>query len=158
MMQQMAATNTILQTVADEDKRGRLMSFYSMAFMGTAPFGSLAAGAVADRIGAPKTLMISGVVCMVGALWFRTQLPHLACLHEVDKTLRTVRAVSDYVRRAAAPAVAAGPVGRISRRRNPTSREQNGGLRHSPSNTGVNALVVPGIHVFAARKTWMAAT
>jgi acetyltransferase len=62
---------------------------------------------------------------------FRTQLPHLACLQEVDKTLRTVRAVSDYVRRAAAPspAVASELVGRISRRRNPPSRGQSGGLR-----------------------------
>ena len=53
MMQQMAASNTILQTIVDDDKRGRVMSFYSMAFMGMAPFGSLLAGTAATRIGAP---------------------------------------------------------------------------------------------------------
>jgi len=55
-MVQMAASNTVLQTIVDEDKRGRVMSFYTMAFMGTAPFGSLLAGWVADKIGAPHTL------------------------------------------------------------------------------------------------------
>ena len=50
MMVQMAASNTILQTIVDEDKRGRVMSFYSMAFLGMAPFGSLFAGVLAgDR-------------------------------------------------------------------------------------------------------------
>ena len=52
-MVQMAATNTILQTIVDERLRGRVMAFYTMAFFGTAPFGSLLAGVVADRIGAP---------------------------------------------------------------------------------------------------------
>ena len=52
MMQQMAASNTVLQTIADEDKRGRVMSFYSMAFQGMAPFGSLFAGMMASRRGA----------------------------------------------------------------------------------------------------------
>jgi MFS family permease len=50
----MAVSNTILQTIVDENKRGRVMSFYTMAFMGTAPFGSLLAGSVAERIGAPR--------------------------------------------------------------------------------------------------------
>lgn len=76
-MVQMAASNTVLQTIVEEDKRGRVMSFYTMAFMGTAPFGSLLAGAVADRIGAPHTLVWSGVGCVVGALWFATALPRL---------------------------------------------------------------------------------
>ena len=56
MMEQMAASNTILQTIVDDDKRGRVMSFYSMAFMGMAPFGSLLAGTAATRIGAPNDL------------------------------------------------------------------------------------------------------
>ena len=74
MMQEMAASNTILQTVVPEDKRGRVMSFYAMAFMGTAPFGSLGAGLVAERIGAPTTLVIGGIACCLGAVWFTTQL------------------------------------------------------------------------------------
>jgi MFS family permease len=77
MMTQMASTNTILQTIVDEDKRGRVMSFYSMAFQGTAPFGSLIAGAAAARIGAPYTLMIGGSLCVVGAIWFSTELPKI---------------------------------------------------------------------------------
>ncbi len=77
MMQQMAASNTILQTIVDEDKRGRVMSFYSMAFAGTAPFGSLAAGFIADRIGAPFTLVIGGAACVLGAMWFMRQLPDI---------------------------------------------------------------------------------
>ena len=77
MMMQMAASNTILQTIVDEDKRGRVMSFYSMAFMGMAPFGSLLAGGLAARIGAPNTLVISGIVCIVGAGWFALHLTEL---------------------------------------------------------------------------------
>ncbi|HBB98355.1 MAG TPA: MFS transporter [Blastocatellia bacterium] len=76
-MVQMAASNTVLQTIVDEDKRGRVMSFYMMAFMGTAPFGSLLAGWVADKIGAPHTLLFGGIGCVLGALWFATTLPRL---------------------------------------------------------------------------------
>lgn len=74
-MQQMASSNTILQTITEDSKRGRVMSFYSIAFQGVAPFGSLAAGAVASRIGAPYTLMIGGAICICGAGWFAMQLP-----------------------------------------------------------------------------------
>jgi predicted MFS family arabinose efflux permease len=77
MMVQMAASNTILQTIVEEDKRGRVMSFYTMAFMGTAPFGSLLAGSVAERIGAPLTLLYGGLGCIAGALWFALTLPSL---------------------------------------------------------------------------------
>jgi MFS family permease len=76
-MVQMAASNTVLQTIVDEDKRGRVMSFYTMAFMGTAPFGSLLAGSIAERLGAPHTLMFGGIGCVIGALWFATTLPSL---------------------------------------------------------------------------------
>jgi len=75
MIVQMASSNTILQTIVDEDKRGRIMSFYAMAFMGMAPFGSLMAGSLASRIGAPTTLMISGIACIIGSLLFLTKLP-----------------------------------------------------------------------------------
>ena len=76
-MVQMAVSNTLIQTIVDEDKRGRVMSFYTMAFMGTAPFGSLLAGSVAERIGAPYTLLIGGVGCILGAIWFERALPRL---------------------------------------------------------------------------------
>ncbi|MBV9211129.1 MAG: MFS transporter [Acidobacteria bacterium] len=76
-MIQMAVSNTVLQTIVEEDKRGRVMSFYTMAFMGTAPFGSLLAGSVAERIGAPYTLLCGGVGCIIGALWFAASLPML---------------------------------------------------------------------------------
>jgi MFS family permease len=77
MMQQMAASNTILQTVVDEDKRGRVMSFYTMAFIGMTPFGSLMAGALASKIGAPLTVILGGGFCLVCAGWFATQLKEI---------------------------------------------------------------------------------
>jgi MFS family permease len=74
MMQQMAASNTILQTIVDEDKRGRVMSYYTMSFVGMAPFGSLLAGTVANKIEAPATLLISGIICILGAAWYFAHL------------------------------------------------------------------------------------
>ena len=74
---QFASSNTVLQTIVDEDKRGRVMSFYAMALRGMAPFGSLLAGGLAGRIGAPNTLMIGGVSCFLGALVFARKLPLL---------------------------------------------------------------------------------
>lgn len=79
-MQQMASSNTILQTIVENKKRGRVMSFYSMAFQGVAPFGSLIAGAAASRIGAPLTLMVGGAICIVGAGLFASQLPVIRSL------------------------------------------------------------------------------
>jgi MFS family permease len=76
-MVQMAVSNTIIQTIVEENKRGRVMSFYTMAFMGTAPFGSLVAGSLAERIGAPHTLLLGGFGCVIGALWFQRALPRL---------------------------------------------------------------------------------
>jgi MFS family permease len=77
MIVQMASSNTVLQTVVDEDKRGRVMSFYAMAFRGMAPFGSLLAGGLASKIGAPNTLMIGGISCILGSLVFARKLPLL---------------------------------------------------------------------------------
>lgn len=77
MMRQMASSNTILQTIVAEDKRGRVMAFYSMAFLGMAPFGSLLAGSLAARIGAPETIIVSGVLCVLGAVWFAHRLPRV---------------------------------------------------------------------------------
>jgi MFS family permease len=79
MMIQMAASNTILQTIVEEDKRGRVMSFYSMAFLGMAPFGNLLAGALANRVGASRTVIISGIICIAGASWFAS---HLGAIRE----------------------------------------------------------------------------
>jgi len=76
-MQQMASSNTILQTIVENKKRGRVMSFYAMSFQGVAPFGSLIAGAAASRIGSPYTLMIGGALCVLGAALFAIQLPAL---------------------------------------------------------------------------------
>lgn len=77
MMVQMAASNTVLQTMVEEDKRGRVMSFYTMAFMGLAPFGSLMAGGLAYRFGAPSVLLVGGILAIAGAVLFALQLPRL---------------------------------------------------------------------------------
>jgi len=75
MMQGMAGSNTIIQTLVPEDKRGRVMSYYTMAFVGMAPFGSLLAGSLAHVIGAPWTVIVNGGAVLLGAAWFWTQLP-----------------------------------------------------------------------------------
>ena len=101
MMMGMAASNTVIQTIVSEDKRGRVMSYYTMAFMGMAPFGSLLAGTMASGfgsllpgpsspmwwrvlgttlargIGAPWTVVVNGIMLILGAAWFTTQLPKL---------------------------------------------------------------------------------
>ena len=76
----LAATNTVVQTVVPEDLRGRVMSFYTVAFLGTAPIGSLIAGFAAERIGAPATIAIGGTACVLGGVWFYTTLPRLRAL------------------------------------------------------------------------------
>lgn len=75
MMVLMAASNTFLQTVADDDKRGRIVSLYTMAYIGTAPFGSLIAGALAQRITTPFTIVLGGVTVMVAAGLFAHHIP-----------------------------------------------------------------------------------
>jgi len=77
MMQQMAASNTILQTIAADDKRGRVMSFYTLAILGMNPIGSLLAGSAAARIGAPATMIAAGIICLGGAAWFYWKLPEI---------------------------------------------------------------------------------
>ena len=76
----LAATNTIVQTVVPEELRGRVMAFYTMAFLGTAPIGSLLAGFAAQRIGAPATIATGGAACLIGGVWFYVRLPHLRAL------------------------------------------------------------------------------
>ncbi|HEX4135427.1 MAG TPA: MFS transporter [Bryobacteraceae bacterium] len=97
MMQQMAASNTVLQTIVDDERRGRVMAFYSMAIQGMAPFGSLIAGSTAGRVGAPVTVLGSGIACVLGAIWFRSRLPRIR---------EVVRPV--YVRMGILPEIATG--------------------------------------------------
>jgi len=78
MMLQSASANTILQTVVDEKLRGRVMAFYTMAVLGTQPIGSLLAGALADRIGAQRTIFVGALVCLAGAAWFAVRRKKLA--------------------------------------------------------------------------------
>lgn len=77
MMTQMSSSNTLIQAMVPDELRGRVMSVYSMMFMGMAPFGALAAGSLAGVIGAPKTVAIGGVACIAGALIFGYKLPAL---------------------------------------------------------------------------------
>jgi hypothetical protein len=96
-MLQAASSNTILQTITDDDKRGRVMSFYTMAVMGTAPFGSLMSGALARAIGTPTTVLIFGIITIISALFFLRKLP------ELRKLVRPI-----YVRLGIIPEVAEG--------------------------------------------------
>jgi len=77
MMIQLAGSNTMLQTIVDDDKRGRVMSLFALSFRGIAPFGSLLAGVAAGLIGASLTLAIGGIFCIAGALYFLFNLPKL---------------------------------------------------------------------------------
>src|ERR1700744_971860 len=77
MMQGMTASNTIIQTLVPEDKRGRVMGDYTAAFVAMAPIGSLLAGSMAHWIGAPRTVMVTGTCCIAGAAWFWTRMKPL---------------------------------------------------------------------------------
>jgi MFS family permease len=77
LMMETAASNTILQTIVDDDKRGRVMSFYAMAFLGVAPLGSLLAGGLASRLGVPHVVQLAGAMCAVASLVFALRLPAL---------------------------------------------------------------------------------
>ncbi len=97
MITQMAASNTIIQTVVEDDKRGRVMAIYAMAFMGMAPFGSIMAGWLAHHIGAPHTIMLSGVLSIAGAAVF------FGRLGEIREKVHPV-----YARLGIVPALASG--------------------------------------------------
>jgi MFS family permease len=97
MMVEFASSNTVIQTIVDDEKRGRVMSFYTMCFLGTAPFGSLLAGTLSTRIGAPHTVLVSGVCCAAAAVWFSRELPGIRAV---------VRPI--YVKMGILPEVAAG--------------------------------------------------
>jgi MFS family permease len=102
MMMQTAASNTIIQTITDDDKRGRVMSFYSRASMGTAPFGSLLAGGLAKGIGTPWTIFIGGLASIIGALFFLRKLPELrAVVRPVYVKMGIIREVAEGIQTAA---------------------------------------------------------
>jgi MFS family permease len=101
MLMQMTSSNTILQTIVDDDMRGRVMSFYLMAFMGTAPFGSLLAGFLASKVGAPNTLIIGGLACILGALLFARKLPELKkMVHPIYVRLGIIQEVASGIQAA----------------------------------------------------------
>jgi MFS family permease len=77
LMQSVTGINTVIQSLAPEDMRGRVMSYYAMAFLGAAPFGNLLASALADRLGAPTAVGLTGAACVVGSLWLALQLPKI---------------------------------------------------------------------------------
>jgi len=77
LMQCASGANTIIQSLVTDDKRARVMSYYTMAFFGAAPFGSLFAGALAHSIGASHTVIVTGGFCIAGSLWFTLELPKI---------------------------------------------------------------------------------
>ncbi|MGC2370618.1 MAG: MFS transporter [Candidatus Sulfotelmatobacter sp.] len=99
MMQGLAASNTVIQTLVPEDKRGRVMSYYTMAFVGMAPFGSLLAGGLAHRLGAPHAVMITGAFCLAGSVWFTTQLK------SIRKIMRPIYVEMGIIRSTMEPAM-----------------------------------------------------
>lgn len=81
LMQSATVSNTIIQSLVVEDKRARVMSYYTMAFFGAAPFGSLLAGTLAHRVGAPHTVIVTGACCLAGSLWFTlVELPKVGAI------------------------------------------------------------------------------
>ena len=101
LMLQAASSNTILQTITDDDKRGRVMSFYTMAVMGTAPFGSLMAGWLAKVIGTPFTILTGGVLSVAGALVFLRKLPELKQLvHPIYVKMGIIPEVAEGIQNA----------------------------------------------------------
>jgi MFS family permease len=96
MMQGMAASNTIIQTLAPADKRGRVMSFYTMAFVGMAPFGSLLAGGLAHVMSASWAVVITGSCCILGAAWFWRQMGAVrTAMRPIYRELGIVRPAPD---------------------------------------------------------------
>jgi MFS family permease len=77
MMTQMGASNTLIQTMAPDRLRGRVMSIYSMMFMGMAPIGALLSGVIAERVGAPFTVAAGGVIAIAGSIAFGLRWPEL---------------------------------------------------------------------------------
>lgn len=112
LIQAASVSNTIIQSLVPDDKRARVMGYYTMAFFGAAPFGSLMAGALAQRIGAPYTVMVTGVFCIAGAAWFSLRLPEIRPELRAsyrEKELAATRAATEDALEAAHPASAGAP-------------------------------------------------
>src|SRR5262249_55263575 len=93
----MSSSNTIMQTIVEENKRGRVMSFYTMSFIGVAPFGSLIAGYAASKIGVQDAVIVGGILCMLAAFWFSRRL------EDIRKVVRPI-----YIQLGILPEVATG--------------------------------------------------
>jgi MFS family permease len=105
LMLHTASSNTILQIITDDDKRGRVMSFYTMAIMGTAPFGSLLAGFLAKYIGTSETILVGGLTCVAGALIFLKKLPELkSIVRPVYVKMGIIKEVAAGIQTASEPA------------------------------------------------------
>jgi MFS family permease len=105
LIQAAAVCNTIIQSLVPDDMRARVMGYYTMAFFGAAPFGSLICGALAQHIGAPYTVMLTGAFCIAGAAWFTLQLPRIRPEMRAryrEKELSAARAAAEEAREAAA--------------------------------------------------------
>ncbi len=102
MMVNMAACNTILQTISDDDKRGRVMSFYTMSFIGMAPIGSLAAGVIAGMIGVTGTLIIGGAMCIAASILFAGKLSLIRKLiHPIYRKIGIIPEIASGINNAA---------------------------------------------------------
>jgi len=109
MMSQMAASNTVLQTIVEDDKRGRVMSLYTMAFIGMLPIGSLLAGVIADRFGANTTIAIGGTICMGAGFLFAARLPLIRQhVHPIYQRLGIIPEVARGIQAATHQATPAG--------------------------------------------------
>ena len=98
MMAYMAASNIIIQTVVDDDKRGRVMGFYMMTFIGLAPFGSLLAGSLASRIGATNTLIAGGIICILASIAFAAKVPLLRkTIHPIYRKIGIIPEVAQGI-------------------------------------------------------------
>jgi len=104
VMVQMGASNTIVQTIVDEDKRGRVMSLFVMAFMGMSPLGSLLAGFLASHYGTANALAVGGLVCVAGSILFSLQYPRLrAVVRPIYRTMGILPEMPSAVYPAVAP-------------------------------------------------------
>jgi MFS family permease len=101
MMTQMASSNTMIQTIVEDDKRGRVMSLYTLSFMGMAPFGNLLSGSVAGAIGTQNTVLLGGVLCILASLIFAKNLPSLRkIIRPIYTQLGIIPEVADGLRTA----------------------------------------------------------
>ncbi len=96
-----ASTNTLLQTIVEEDKRGRVMSLYTMAFRGMSPFGNLLTGSLAGFIGTEFALASGGIVSLISGLLFLSRLPYLRnFVHPIYAKLGIIQEVATGVQQA----------------------------------------------------------